>query len=201
MKCLCQTEERRLLWYWQEPNWQKKKKGKKLHSPFSSSSVVLCVPPLSQSNRKPLARKPCLQNPALTSQSRVYRMDLDLRHISCITGPIYPFGTQHPFTLVLHIFELSYNKKNSTYAPNMMEPSFRQVESILILSLEIWRCQVPTVIISLSELCLEKAIAPHSRTLAWNIPWMEEPGGLPPMGSHRVGHDWSDLAGAAAELC
>ena len=36
---------------------------------------------------------------------------------------------------------------------------------------------------------LEKAMAPHSSTLAWKIPWMEEPGGLPSMGSHRVGHD------------
>ena len=44
----------------------------------------------------------------------------------------------------------------------------------------------------------EKATAPHSSTLAWKIPWTEEPGGLPSMGSHRVGHDWSDLAAAAA---
>ena len=34
----------------------------------------------------------------------------------------------------------------------------------------------------------EKAIAPHSSTLAWKIPWMEEPGGLQSMGSLRVGH-------------
>ena len=34
--------------------------------------------------------------------------------------------------------------------------------------------------------------------LAWRIPWTEEPGGLPSMGLHRVGHDWSDLAAAAA---
>ena len=38
-------------------------------------------------------------------------------------------------------------------------------------------------------LLLEKAMAPHSGTLAWKIPWMEEPGGLPSIGSHRVGHD------------
>ena len=31
----------------------------------------------------------------------------------------------------------------------------------------------------------------HSSTLAWKIPWMEEPGGLPSMGSLRVGHDWT----------
>ena len=36
---------------------------------------------------------------------------------------------------------------------------------------------------------LEKAMAPHSSTLAWRIPWMEEPGRLQSMGSLRVGHD------------
>ena len=36
---------------------------------------------------------------------------------------------------------------------------------------------------------LEKAMAPHSSTLAWKVPWMEEPGGLQSMGSLRVGHD------------
>ena len=35
----------------------------------------------------------------------------------------------------------------------------------------------------------EKAMAPHSSTLAWKIPWMEEPGGLQSMGSLRVGHN------------
>ena len=35
----------------------------------------------------------------------------------------------------------------------------------------------------------EKAMVPHSSTLAWKIPWMEEPGGLQSMGSQRVGHD------------
>ena len=32
-------------------------------------------------------------------------------------------------------------------------------------------------------------IATHFRILAWRIPWTEDPGGLPSMGSHRVGHD------------
>ena len=35
----------------------------------------------------------------------------------------------------------------------------------------------------------EKAMAPHSSTLAWKIPWAGEPGGLQSMGSHRVRHD------------
>ena len=44
---------------------------------------------------------------------------------------------------------------------------------------------------------LEKEMAPHSSILAWRIPGTGEPGGLPSMGSHRVGHDWSDVAAAA----
>ena len=41
-------------------------------------------------------------------------------------------------------------------------------------------------------------MATHSSVLAWRIPGMGEPGGLPSMESHRVGHDWGDLAAAAA---
>ena len=45
---------------------------------------------------------------------------------------------------------------------------------------------------------LEKEMATHSSVLAWRILGMGEPGGLPSMGSHRVRHDWSDLAVAAS---
>ena len=45
---------------------------------------------------------------------------------------------------------------------------------------------------------LEKEMATNSSVLAWRIPGMEEPGGPPSMGSHRVGHDRSELAAAAA---
>ena len=41
-------------------------------------------------------------------------------------------------------------------------------------------------------------MATHSSTFAWKIPWMEEPGGLQSVGSHKVGHNWSNLAAAAA---
>ena len=44
---------------------------------------------------------------------------------------------------------------------------------------------------------LEKEMATHPSVLAWRIPGTGEPGGLPSMGSHRVGHNWSDLAAAA----
>ena len=44
----------------------------------------------------------------------------------------------------------------------------------------------------------EKEMATHSSVLAWRIPGTGEPGGLQSVGSHRVGHDCSDLAAAAA---
>ena len=47
---------------------------------------------------------------------------------------------------------------------------------------------------------LEKEMATHSSVLAWRIPGMGEPGGLLSLGSHRVGHDWSDIAAAAASF-
>ena len=48
---------------------------------------------------------------------------------------------------------------------------------------------------------LEKEIAAHSSVLPWRIPGTGEPHGLPSMGLHRVGHNWSDLAAAAAAAC
>ena len=44
-------------------------------------------------------------------------------------------------------------------------------------------------------------MATHSSVLAWRIPGTREPAGLPSMGSHRVRHDWSNLAAAAADTC
>ena len=51
---------------------------------------------------------------------------------------------------------------------------------------------------SVLSLLSEKAMATHSSTLAWKIPWTEEPSRLQSMGLRRVEHDWSDLAAAAA---
>ena len=47
---------------------------------------------------------------------------------------------------------------------------------------------------------LEKETATHSSILIWEITWTERPGGLQSMGSHRVGHDCSDLAAAAEDM-
>ena len=47
---------------------------------------------------------------------------------------------------------------------------------------------------------LEKEMATHINALAWRIPGTGEPGGLPSMGSHRVGHDWSDIAAIVGDF-
>ena len=73
---------------------------------------------------------------------------------------------------------------------------------------EAWRAAIHGVARSWTQLsdftftfhfhALEKEMATHSSVLAWRIPGMGEPGGLPSMGSHRVEQDCSDLAAAAA---
>ena len=59
-------------------------------------------------------------------------------------------------------------------------------------------CFIPPLPFPFSFHALEKAMATHSSVLAWRIPGTGEPGGLLSMGSHRVGHDGSNLAAAAA---
>ena len=48
---------------------------------------------------------------------------------------------------------------------------------------------IQAILLILARQCREKATATHCSTLAWTIPWMEEPGGLHSLESQRVGHD------------
>jgi len=59
------------------------------------------------------------------------------------------------------------------------------------------RTRLSDFIFTFHSHALEKEMASHSSVLAWRIPRMGEPGGLPSMGLHRVGHDSSNLAAAA----
>ena len=52
-----------------------------------------------------------------------------------------------------------------------------------------WIRRISIVKMSILPKAMEKAMAPHSSTLAWKIPWAEEPGGLQSMGLQRVRHD------------
>ena len=76
--------------------------------------------------------------------------------------------------------------------------AFKQTSSYFCVP---WDC--PTQCLDLCKhlrISSEKAMATHSSTLAWKIPWTEKPGRLQSMGSLGVGHDWSDLAAAAARI-
>ena len=91
------------------------------------------------------------------------------------------------------------------------ETEERWIKLFLIALLPIWSASGDKVVmciwtqVRLSDFtftfhfhALEKEMATHYSVLAWRIPGMGEPGGLLSLGSHRVGHDWSDLAAAAA---
>ena len=69
--------------------------------------------------------------------------------------------------------------------------------TIFLSSSAMSRTQLSNFTFSFHFHASEKEMATHSSALAWRIPGMGESGGLPSMGSYRVGYNWSDLAAAA----
>ena len=65
--------------------------------------------------------------------------------------------------------------------------SYYEILGMVFCAIQVGPCLLP--ILCIVVYILEKAMAPHSSTLAWKISWMEEPGRLQSMGSLRVGHD------------
>ena len=91
-----------------------------------------------------------------------------------------------------------------TFVDKVMSLLFNMLPRIIIVFLPRSKClliswlQLPSTVIfepkkikPATVSILEKAMALHSSTLVWKIPWMEEPGRLQSMGSQRVGHDWA----------
>ena len=78
------------------------------------------------------------------------------------------------------MFPLSSNRGGSLWLDCVRDATYAEHQEVSSVSLEF--CY------SLDRVS-EKAMVPHSSTLAWKIPWMEEPGRLQSMGSLRVGHD------------
>ena len=94
----------------------------------------------------------------------------------------YSIRTKHCAVGIRVIFNLH---KNPFWEPLSVTALAKENSQNSIWFPEEW------VICLRSAIQLEKAVAPHSSTLARKIPWPEEPGGLQSMGSLRVGHDWA----------
>ena len=95
-------------------------------------------------------------------------------------------------TFVSKVMSLFFNILSRWKVPWMEEPG--ELQSMVSLS----RTRLSAFTFAFHFHALEKEMAAHSSVLAWRIPGTGEPSGLPSVASHRVGHDWSDLAAAAA---
>ena len=98
-----------------------------------------------------------------------------------------PLGSLHHTANSHWLFYFTYgNAWFNTTLSNCPTPSLPHCDQNSVLYI----C-VSVTVLKIGPLAptLEKAMATHSSTLAWKIPWTEEPGGLQSIGSHRVGHD------------
>ena len=99
-------------------------------------------------------------------------------------------GVQYLIVLLLHILwnkNNHHNKSiNSNHCPQIKYYNIREHYPYTI-----YYILVTYLLCNSRFIFSEKAMAPHSSTLAWKIPWMEEPGELQSMGLLWVGHDWA----------
>ena len=75
------------------------------------------------------------------------------------------------------------------YLSFMVQLSHPYMTTGKTIALTIWSFVSKVMSLLFNTLSSERAMAPHSSTLAWTIPWTEEPGKLQTMGSRRVGHN------------
>ena len=100
----------------------------------------------------------------------------------------------------LNIFSLFYLEKamaTHSSAPAWKIPWMEELGRLQSIGLQS-QTRLSDFIFTFHFHALEKEMATHSSVLAWRIPGTAEPGGLLSMGLHRVGHNWSNLAAAAA---
>ena len=107
--------------------------------------------------------------------------------------------TMRKVSIWYFLVEKAMAPHSSTFAwkiPCVEEPGRLQSMGLLRVGHD-WATSLSLFTFTFHFHALEKEMATHSSVLAWRIPGTGEPGGLPSMGSHRVGHYWSDLAAAA----
>ena len=86
---------------------------------------------------------------------------------------------------MLNVYKLKYCARllNDVYGETVL------LQACLFHYMKKSRIQIYDIMVTKEKVTKEKAMAPHSSTLAWRIPWAEEPGGLHSMGPLRVRHD------------
>ena len=124
--------------------------------------------------------------------SFIYSLSSTLEHCSLFSGS---FSNLSPNPITSRVVEDFPPLRTNSYSCAMTTEEARfftyQICSLTFLS--------PSALVRAGfYYILDKEMATHSSILAWRIPGMGEPGGLLSMGSHKVGHNWSDLSAAAA---
>ena len=114
-------------------------------------------------------------------------------HVHWVSDVVQHLILHHPLLVLPSIFPSIRVLKNIKHYLPILQPRSTPPPAP-------WHLPMYFLTLNLTVLytSLEKEMATHSSVLAWRIPGTGKPDGLPSMGSHRVGHDWSDLAAAAA---
>ena len=110
----------------------------------------------------------------------------DLISLESLSLSFLPYPTSH-----CHQKQSCSSLRVRTSLLRSQSSTLSQFSGIVFLSLFFQSSFFLFLFYMVVESIMEKAMAPHSSTLAWKIPWTEEPGGLQSMGSLRVGYDWA----------
>ena len=88
--------------------------------------------------------------------------------------------------MLLYLYQFSFGKVDMVYLFHSL------LQPVWVFIFKVCLSSKSDLNLSSSAFYSEKAMASHSSTLAWKIPWMEEPSGLQSMGLRGVGHDWAN---------
>ena len=127
-------------------------------------------------------------SPSPTESKRLFYTTVSL-FFSCIQGYLYHLSKFHIYALVYCI-----GNGPPLQCSCLENPMDRGAWRAAVHGVAEGRARLSDFTFTFHFPALEKEMATHSSVLAWRIPGTGEPGGLPSMGSHRVRHDWSDLA-------
>ena len=169
------------------------------------SSKLSMIKPLPLSSAFSLTQVPLLH--AIMSWYSFFLSQCGILH-SCLIGLAWVIGLIWVFPLiimmmlmVIYILRSNHVRRRRWWHPTpVLLPGKSQGWRSLV-GCSPWGHEESDTTEWLHFHALEQEMSTHSSVLAWRIPGTGESGGVPSMGLHRVGHDWSDLAAAAATMC